>query len=179
MKVKVKIIKTGYLEENSYVLIRENDVLVIDPGDDYNKIKKELSGYNVLGVLITHNHFDHVGALDELLNDYKVNCYDYSNLKEKEKRIGKFKFEVFYMPGHSKDSICFYFKDDKMLFSGDFIFKGTIGRCDLDGGSYFDMKKSLCKLNNFDMDTLIYPGHGECAILGEEISIYKSICENI
>lgn len=171
----IKVIKTGYLEENCYVLIKDNNALVIDPGDDYDKIKTELKDYNLVGVLITHNHFDHVGSLKPLLKDYKINCYDYNNLKEKKYTISSFNFEVIYTPGHSKDSISFYFEKENILFSGDFIFKGTIGRMDLEGGSISDMKKSLLKLDRFNKDVLIYPGHGDKTLLKDERNIYKLI----
>lgn len=171
----VKTIKTGYLEENCYILSKDNQALVIDPGADYDQIKKELTNYNVVGVLITHNHFDHIGALKPLLNDYKTNCYDYNNLKEEKYTIQPFNFEVIYTPGHSKDSISFYFDKEHILFSGDFLFKGTIGRMDLEGGSITEMKQSLLKVTRFDDDTLVFPGHGDTTILTNEKNFYESI----
>lgn len=170
----VKVIKTGCLEENCYILTKENNALVIDPGDEYDKIKKELTNYNLVGVIITHNHFDHVGALRQLLNDYKVDCYSYNNLKEQKYNIQPFDFEVIYTPGHSKDSISFYFEQENILFSGDFLFKETIGRMDLEGGSVTEMKQSLLKLDRFNNDTLIFPGHGDKTILkNEKVNFFK------
>ena len=90
--MKIKRIITGSLEENCYVLIKENDCLVIDPGDDFYKIKEEIKDLNLVGILITHNHFDHVGALTELLEYKNVKIYDY-NLEEKEYEINNFKFK--------------------------------------------------------------------------------------
>lgn len=166
--MNVKTIKTGYLEENCYIIIKGNNALVIDPGDDYEKIKKELTNYKLAGVLVTHNHFDHIGALSELLNDYKVKCYSYHNLKEQKYNIKLFNFEVIYTPGHSKDSISFYFEKENVLFSGDFLFKGTIGRTDLEGGNTTNMKCSLLKLDRFNNDTVIFPGHGDKTTLKDE-----------
>lgn len=167
--MNIKTIKTGYLEENCYILTKDKNVLVIDPGDDYDKIKKDLSNYNLVGVLITHHHFDHIGALEELLNDYQVKAYSYNNLKEQKYIIGHFELEVIYTPGHSKDSISFYFPKENVLFSGDFLFKGTIGRMDLEGGNEHQMKESLLKLNYFNNDVIIYPGHGSKTTLKNEI----------
>lgn len=167
--MNIKTIKTGYLEENCYILTKDKSALIIDPGDDYSKIKQVLTNYNLVGVLITHNHFDHVGALDKLLNDYKVKCYNYHNLNEQKYTIGPFELEVIYTPGHSKDSISFYFEKQNILFSGDFLFKGTIGRMDLDGGNEQQMKESLLKLNYFNNDVIIYPGHGSKTTLKDEI----------
>lgn len=166
--MNVKTIKTGYLEENCYILIIDDKALVIDPGDDYDKIKQELTNYNLVGILITHNHFDHVGALDNLLNDYKIQYYSHHNLKEQKYNIKPFDFEVIYTPGHSKDSVSFYFEKENILFSGDFLFKGTVGRMDLEGGNPTEMKQSLLKLDRLNNNTLIFPGHGDNTTLKEE-----------
>lgn len=174
--MNIKVIKTGYLEENCYILIKDNNALVIDPGDDYDKIKQKLTNYNVVGVLITHNHFDHIGALDSLLNEYRVKCYTHDSLKEQKYTIQPFDFEVIYTPGHSKDSISFYFEKENILFSGDFLFKGTIGRMDLEGGSVTEMKQSLLKLDRFNNDTLILPGHGDKTVLkNEKVNFFKCL----
>ena len=84
----IKYIKTGYLEENCYILSMGNDSLVIDPGDEADKIISEIGHKNVLGILITHYHFDHIGALEELEKKYNSVIIDYENRKEK---IGDFK----------------------------------------------------------------------------------------
>ena len=64
--MNIKILKVGYLAENCYILNINNDYLVIDPGDEYTRIKQEIKG-NLLGVLITHYHFDHIGALNNTI----------------------------------------------------------------------------------------------------------------
>ena len=79
--MKINKIVTGILEENCYIININNDVLIIDPGDDYDRIKKAIGNKKVLGVLITHNHFDHVGALQYFKN---IKVYTYNNLEEKE-----------------------------------------------------------------------------------------------
>ena len=67
-------------------------------------------------------------------------------MEEQVYQIGDFTVQVIYTPGHSKDSITFYFKDEKVMFVGDFIFKESIGRCDLPGGSESEMQESIQKL---------------------------------
>ena len=67
--MEIKKIVTGVLDENCYVLIKNNTCLIVDPGDDYAKIKAEIKDSKVLGVLITHSHFDHIGALANLLTN--------------------------------------------------------------------------------------------------------------
>lgn len=155
----------GNLRENTYILEKNNTVLVIDPGSSYDKIKKVIGNKKVLGILITHNHEDHVGAVKYFL-DTKI--YKYDLLEEKEYILQDFKFEVIFNPGHSKDSVSFYFRKDKCLFSGDFIFKGSIGRCDLETGDILEMKKSITKIKKYDDDIKIYPGHGCSTTLLQE-----------
>lgn len=166
--MNIKIVVVGYLEENCYILKKDNNILVIDPGDEYEKIKKCLNG-NVVGVLITHSHFDHIGALSSLVNDYHIGVYDYSNLKEGINSISNFEFEMIKTPGHKEDAVSYYFKEYNCMFVGDFIFRNSIGRTDLEGGNYVDMKNSIEKIMKYDRDIVIYPGHGDKTILGYEI----------
>ena len=154
---------TGTLDENCYVLKIDDKCLLIDPGADADKIKEAMGSTKLLGILVTHSHFDHVGALREFLKkNKKLMVYKKSNLQDLvEKEIGPFKFKCYYTQGHSSDSVSFYFKEENSLFVGDFIFKETIGRTDLPTGNSIDMQKSLTKLVEFNDDTKIYSGHGE------------------
>ena len=167
--MKIDIVKVGDLECNCYLLGINNKVLVIDPGDDADKIINKIGVKEVVGIIITHYHFDHIGALDELINKYKVNVYDRYNLVDGENIILDFKFDVIYTPGHKEDAITIYFKKDKIMFTGDFIFKDSIGRCDLAGGNIDEMVKSIEKIIKYDRDVLLYPGHGDKTNLGYEI----------
>lgn len=162
--MKIKTIKVGYLQANCYILINQKEAIIIDPGDEYEKIKEELEGLTPQAILITHHHLDHIGALKKFKN---IKIID--NEKNKEYKIGNFKFQVIETKGHTEDSISFYFKDEKIMFTGDFIFKGTIGRTDLPTGNINEMNKSLNKLKKYPVDTKIYPGHGEKTTLKEEI----------
>lgn len=156
----------GPLEENTYILEIDNELLIVDPGSEYDKISKIINNRKVLGILITHSHFDHIGALDSFKD---IDIYKYDVLEEKEYNIGKFKFDVIFNPGHSKDSVSYYFRKYNALFSGDFIFYESIGRCDLPTGSISDMEKSIDKIKKYDKDMIIYPGHGEATTLSHEI----------
>lgn len=164
--MKVENVVVGYLEENCYILEKDNKVLVVDPGDEIEKIKDKINGREILGVLITHNHFDHVGALS-YFDGNKV--YSFSNLEENEYVIDSFKFNVLFTPGHSSDSVSFYFEEDNVLFAGDFIFYENIGRCDLPSGDFNSMLDSIDKIKKYPSDMVIYPGHGESTSLGHEI----------
>lgn len=168
--MEVEMIVTGTLDENCYVLKKNNTSLVIDPGDDYDKIKEKIGEDKVLAVLITHSHFDHVGALRNFLKKKSIKIFKKSNTSENTiYTIGDFTFQVLYTPGHSSDSISFYFESDQKMFVGDFIFKGSIGRCDLPTGSTKEMQTSLEKIKNYPNQIVLYTGHGEVTTLEQEL----------
>lgn len=177
--MRIKKIITGYLKENCYILINNNDCLIIDPGDNYDDILKVVKSLNIKGILITHYHFDHIGALNKLLNYKKTNVYDY-RLSEKIYKVDDFEFKIIKTPGHTSDSISFYFESDEVMFTGDFIFKNSIGRTDLESGSDIDMKKSIEKFKNFNKNITIYPGHGDKSNIDYELkhNIYLSSLQN-
>ena len=157
--LKVEKVEVGFLKENCYILRIGSKALVIDPGDDYHKIKELLQDVDVVGVLITHNHFDHIGAVNSIVKDYNTKVFDYKNLDEKKYSLDPFEFYVIKTPGHSMDSLSYYFEKEKIMFVGDFIFKNNIGRCDLTGGDIDLMYKSINKIKQYP-DCIIYPGHG-------------------
>ena len=168
--MNVSKVVTGLLDENCYILKKEDTCLIVDPGDDYNNIKKEIGECKVLGILITHSHFDHIGALRNFLSKKSIKIFKKSNLIEnKEYSIGNFVFKPILTPGHSSDSVSFYFEKEKALFVGDFIFKGSIGRCDLPTGSDSDMLKSIEKLKKLHTDITVYPGHYDITNLADEL----------
>jgi len=169
--MEVEMVITGTLDENCYVLKKNKTALVIDPGDDYDKIKEKIGEDKVLAVLITHSHFDHVGALRNFLKKKSIKIFKKSNTREHTVyTVGDFSFQVLYTPGHSNDSISFYFEDDeRKMFVGDFIFKGNIGRCDLPTGSEKDMQISLQKIKDYPKEIMIYTGHGELTTLEQEL----------
>ncbi len=159
--MEIKKVITGVLDENCYVLTKNNTAIIIDPGDDYLDIKEAIGENKVLAVLITHSHFDHIGTLRNFLTKRSIKIFKKSSLEEKEYTIGDFKFKCIYTPGHSKDSVSFFFEENNCMFVGDFIFKESIGRTDLPGGDNNDMKESLNKLLTFNESITLYPGHDD------------------
>lgn len=163
-------IQVGYLATNCYLLVKDNNCLVVDPGDDSNKIidciKK--NNLNIKGILLTHFHHDHTGALEDLLTFCKTDVYSNDNLKEGTMTIGEFVFEVIYTPGHTAKCITYYFKKEQFMLTGDFLFKETIGRYDLEDSSFIQMKESIIKIKTYPSDITIYPGHGPHSTLGHE-----------
>lgn len=161
IKVDIQTLKVGMLQTNCYILTLNNESLIIDPGDNYELIKQNIKG-KLIGILITHYHFDHVGALSYFKD---IKTYDVYNLKEGTNRINNFTFEMIKTPGHKEDLISFLFENK--LFCGDFIFEGSIGRCDLKGGNFTEMKNSIKKILKYH-NLIIYPGHGDTTTLEKE-----------
>ena len=166
--MEVTKVVTGVLDENCYIVSHNGEALVVDPGDNFLKIKDAIGQNKVLGVLITHSHFDHIGALRNFLTKKSIKVFKKSNVLEQEYTVGDFKFECIYTPGHAKDSVTYYFKDDKMMFVGDFIFKESVGRYDLPGGDKNELEESIKKIKAYPDDTLLYPGHYDETSLGYE-----------
>lgn len=159
----------GYLEENCYILKKNEQCLIIDPGDEFAKLKPFIEKLNIVGILLTHHHDDHIGAVDTIMRHYHCPVYDNQNLQAGVNQLGDFSFSVLLTPGHTSDSISFYFPDQACLFCGDFIFQNSIGRMDLPTGSEVAMKQSIDQIKTYPKDTVIYPGHGPKTTLGDEI----------
>ena len=167
--MQVKIVKVGNLRTNCYILIEDKKAIVIDPGDEFNKIKYAIGENKLIGILLTHRHFDHVGALKDLVRFYGCPVYDRSNLEERRYDFLGIKLECIYTPGHIKDSVTYYFYEYGFMFVGDFIFKGSVGRYDLEGGNLEELQSSIQKMKKYSERTILYPGHEQSTTLGEEI----------
>lgn len=162
--MKIKRLILGPLEENCYIITIDNKTIIIDPGAESNKIISECKSKNIVGILITHHHFDHIGALKEIEKYFKI---------KETKQIKDINYEIIKTPGHTSDSLTYYFPEEKIMFTGDFLFKGSIGRYDMPTGSYIDIKNSLKKLSYFPDEIIIYPGHGDKTTLGIEKQNFK------
>lgn len=193
----------GELQANCYFLIEDKNCLIIDPADDASFILEELQRQqlNLVGMLATHGHFDHVGAVGEIQLSLNVPLYIFkedqfliNRLGETAKhflgydphfvkpitvkyltvinfQISNFKFKILSTPGHTPGSCCFYFKNENALFTGDTLFKEGIGRTDLSYSSKNDLKTSLKKIFELPRETIVYSGHGEETILEDETSV--------
>lgn len=157
--MNIKRIVVGDLAENCYIIEKDNSCLIVDPGAEFNKIKDNIDK-EVKGVLITHSHFDHIGALQEVIDTYHVKVND---------KFAGFDYEIIETNGHTNDSKSFYFKDENIMFTGDFLFQDSIGRLDL-GGNKMDMLNSLNIIKKYPQETNIYPGHGDKTTLKDELN---------
>ena len=187
MNIEKKVV--GIYQENCY-LLKKNDIgLIVDPGDEIDKILEMIGDTKIVGILITHAHFDHIGALKELEEKTSAPIY-YRNInnelnynylidiKEEEYNITGFKFKVIYTPGHRNDSVTYYFYEENIMFTGDFLFYLSIGRTDLEYADKDDMITSIKLIKTYPDNIEFYPGHGSSSNLGFE-KTYNNYLINI
>ncbi len=186
----------GAFRTNCYVIVDNDKALIIDPGSGARRISEALDQLGIKrisAILLTHGHFDHIGAVDKLVEKYHCPVYasqddekmmrneEYNNLnglsasikckvnwlEKKYLFIDGFQVKVIYSPGHSNGSVMFVI--DGKLYSGDTLFKMGVGRTDLYSGSEGKLSKSLKVLNELDNDMIVYPGHDEPTTIGFEL----------
>ncbi len=190
--MKIETLPIGLYGENSYVLHDNDHVLFIDPGQFAQEIARHVGeNETVDGILLTHGHEDHTGAVDDLYEIYHCPVYlhegdfemvDPANGKSAysiplycpltpltagNMKIGTFDLEIIPTPGHSKGSVLIRYRN--RIFSGDTLFAGSIGRTDLFGGDENEMTESLRLIKErFTDDLWVYPGHGDATTIGQE-----------
>jgi hydroxyacylglutathione hydrolase len=191
--MKVQALAVGPLGTNCYIVNANDETYVIDPGGDANYIIScvEEKSTKVDAVLLTHAHIDHIAAINEVCDHFGVKIVylhreDLVLYNSKDNSLPPFmsavnkphavssdytnpNFEIIHTPGHTKGSVCFYFKNDNLLFSGDTLFQAGIGRTDLPGGNYSSIIASINnKIFPLPSDTIVYPGHGSKTRVGKE-----------
>lgn len=177
--MKIKRFIGGMLESNGYVIYQREggDCYVIDPG--YNpKVFIEFvqqHGLTLKGILLTHHHYDHVGGVERILDAMECSVYlhrDDCDIYRKKVDVyledgdvidlERETLTVIHTPGHTHGSVCFYSEKSKVCFTGDTIFNVDLGRTDLEDGSWDEMCSSIRdKIDKWDNDIFIYPGHGD------------------
>ncbi len=189
----------GMLESNSYIIYDEDtrDALIIDPGDEAQTLLKyvQKNSLKVQGIVLTHYHYDHIGAVEEIKR--KCSCLVYIHKKDAQGlktpeinhsaggyrrpvaitadklvsdgdqiQAGDVVLEVIHTPGHTHGSICLRVKNESIIFTGDTIFDDDLGRTDLEDGSEDEMKRSISnKVAKWSDDMVIYPGHADHATM--------------
>ena len=177
----------GAYQTNCYILKNEGKALVIDPGYEPETILSHLRRENLTleAILLTHGHFDHVGAVKKLAaqTQCKVYIHPAEDTMPAMLTAGKLHYthtydegdvlelagltlRVFHTPGHTPGSVCLLCQD--VLFSGDTLFAGSCGRTDLPGGDWATIQKSLKRLAGMEADFTVCPGHGEASTLSQE-----------
>ena len=196
MSIQIYKIYPRLFGANSYILTKDGqNAVVIDPSG--TRVLDELNKRNLIPayVLLTHSHFDHIGGVPALTAlGAKVVCakkelpvfgttaqmgitYGYPKfdltadvtLVDGEKIcLAGIEFSVVETPGHTVGSVCYLLEEDRVMFSGDTLFEGSVGRTDLPTGSSSQMRESLRKLKNLSGDYTVYCGHGEDTSLNIE-----------
>ncbi len=196
--MRVLTVPVGNLGTNCYIVIQNGDAVVVYPGAEVNSIVAALAGEQVTlrSIFLTHGHADHVAAAAALrrLTGVSIIAHpaDGYLLRATDNEIAKLlglteavvpdmeladaatvnfagiEFTVLATPGHTPGSCCFYSATEQVLFSGDTLFRGGIGRSDLPGGNHKTLLRSLGRLKQLPAEVEVYPGHGPSTTIGRE-----------
>jgi hydroxyacylglutathione hydrolase len=197
--MKIDRLVVGQLQSNCYIVYDEKKRvgIVVDPGDEPDRILEAVKekGLEIICVVCTHGHFDHIGAVGEVkegtggkivLHRDDLDLYlmagnqaalwgfgfdpqpkpDMLVSEGDELSVGDMKFTVLSTPGHSPGGICLF--GEGLLLTGDTVFAGSVGRTDLFGGNMDDLKKSFRRIISLPPETVILPGHGDFSTVGQE-----------
>ncbi|WP_324824391.1 MBL fold metallo-hydrolase [Sinanaerobacter sp. ZZT-01] len=181
--MKIKRFIGGNLESNGYVLYDKEggEAFIIDPGYLPERFLKSCSALNlsVKGILLTHHHYDHVGAVERLKKEWNCPVYlHWQDIEQYKKNVdgmleggevfllGEEEIRVIHTPGHTHGSVCFFSEKSKCVFTGDTIFNIDLGRTDLADGSEQEMRRTVREIiSRWNNDITIYPGHGDSATM--------------
>jgi hydroxyacylglutathione hydrolase len=197
--IDARCLTVGPIQENTWIVRREESdrALLIDPGDEPDRIKEALEGLTVEAILLTHTHFDHVGAVAPLARHtgapvhcpeievpvlQDINRYTFPGFGPYESydpeetlqggehlELAGLAIDVLFTPGHSPGHVSFSLPGELTLLSGDVLFQGSVGRVDLPGGDGPTLLASIAMLlDTLPDDTRVLPGHMGTTTLGRE-----------
>lgn len=196
----------GAWKAECYALTNEAGTIVLDPGAEPQRILRWLGNKNVVGIILTHCHSDHIGAVNELVEaygcwvacgahdvdgvadvhrsgfdeegiDYTVDHVDRALDEGDVVTWGGDSLTVLHTPGHTPGSICLLCEDQKVLFSGDMLFQGAIGSTAFVLGNDADMVRSCARLTELDPALRVYPGHGGPTTMQAELPMLAFIVQ--
>lgn len=188
----IKTLPVGMIEANCYIVTNEETLacVVIDPGDESNTILDYLESNHLKceAIFLTHGHYDHVGAVRQVMeetgapvyicsrDDARITSERYYSFPMPEGgryydegdvlNFAGMDFQILATPGHSPGSVCIICGD--ALFTGDTLFRGSCGRADLPGGDMLEELRSLKRLCDLPGDYEVYPGHMDSSTLERE-----------
>jgi hydroxyacylglutathione hydrolase len=200
--IDVRMFTVGPVQENCFIVRPQGGdrAVIVDPGDEAERLLEAIDGLGVSvdAILLTHTHFDHVGAVapvaratgapvycPELETFVLANIMDFvpwpgfgpfeSHEAEHTVKGGEtlelagLTIDVVSTPGHSPGHVTYSIRDGQAILSGDVLFQGSVGRTDLPGGDWPTLSRSIESLvNAFPADTTVYPGHMGITTLGRE-----------
>lgn len=175
-EMKIKTMSLGPIQTNAYIISNDKkECIIVDPGDEGRRVNRYIRENELkpLAILLTHAHFDHIGAVDDVRQAWNIPVYVHEYEQEwlgnpkyngsaffglppvvmkdadevmKEEMtltIGDFVLDVLHTPGHSPGSVTYYLKEANAIFSGDILFYSGVGRTDLPGGSFDTLQESI------------------------------------
>jgi hydroxyacylglutathione hydrolase len=201
--IDVRMFTVGPLQENCFIVRRKDatSAVIVDPGEEADRLLEALEALqitNLDAILLTHTHFDHIGAVaavaratgapvycPELEREILANINDYvgfagfgpfesyeaeETVKDGETlELAGLTIDVAFTPGHSPGHVTYAVRDEDALFSGDVLFQGSVGRTDLPGGDWPTLLQSIDSLmSRFAPESTVYPGHMGVTTLGRE-----------
>lgn len=193
--MKIHTLPLGDYQTNTYIVENEGHCAIIDPGYEAKTILAFLEKHSLIvdAIFLTHGHFDHVGAVEKIVEEtgcklwmserdwsqkispltnyfYPIANCDFTEVQfcEEGEEISAagLTFKTLETPGHTRGSVCYLCGD--ALFSGDTLFAGSCGRTDLPGGDWNTILKSLKRLSQLSGDYTVFPGHGNSTTLSQE-----------
>jgi hydroxyacylglutathione hydrolase len=197
----VRSLTVGPVAENTYLLRHDDSdrALIVDPGDEADRILEPVRslGLTVEAILVTHCHFDHIGAVAPVAQETGAPVYcpvieervlanimdwvpppfgpfesyaaDQTVAGGETLELAGFELDVIFTPGHSPGHVTYAVRDEDALFSGDVLFQGSVGRVDLPGGDWETLLESIRGLvDGHPAETIVYPGHMGQTTLGAE-----------
>ena len=199
----VRMFTVGPVQENCFIVRRKDSStgLIVDPGDEADKLLEAIERLgidSVAAILITHTHFDHIGAVAPVAEATKAPVYcpeletqvlanvmdyvpwpgfgpfesyeaDHTIAGGETLEIAGLDIDVIFTPGHSPGHVTYAIADHDALFSGDVLFQGSVGRVDLPGGDWPTLLASIeSLLSAYPAETTVYPGHMRITTLGRE-----------
>jgi len=205
--MKINKIVSDILQSNTFILEKDESVIIIDCGCKLYEVKRIVGDKRVVGILLTHGHYDHTIYCNEYAKEFNCRIYanenismtlsnpkafysedgsiinDLSNFKFIKKdcklKLGQFNIKCYAFPGHSP--CCEGYVIENNLFAGDFLFAKSFGRVDFFNSNKKDMLDSFDKVKNIDFDK-VYSGHGEESTKGQQLKnfeIYKKFLTRI
>ena len=201
--IDARMFTVGPVQENCFVVRQQGSerAVIVDPGDEAERLLDALRALEIKtveAILVTHTHFDHIGAVapvadatgapvycPELEKQVLANIMDYvpwpgfgpfesyeadQTVSGGEKlELAGLEFDVLFTPGHSPGHVTYALTSEQALFSGDVLFQGSVGRVDLPGGDWPTLLSSIESLvERYGDETTIYPGHMGVTTLGRE-----------